>query len=88
MARSIQLAGGFDTSFIIEGKVPDPEKWEKRESFRCRHCGGHAHRDPSSPEIYGCPGNLCGYATDVLSHFFRPLFLIEEEEQQKTAATD
>jgi len=88
MARPIQLAGGFDTSFIIEGTVPDPEKWEKRENFRCRHCGGPAYVNPDSREIWGCPEVLCSYSTEIFSHFFKPAFLIEEDERQQAVATD
>ena len=88
MARSIRLAGGFDTSFIIEGKIPDPEKWRMASEYRCRHCDEPAYIDPNSREIWGCLQKLCSYSTEALAHFFKPAFLIEEEEQQKTAATD
>lgn len=86
--RSIRLSGKFETSFIIEDKVPDPEKWERRKSFRCRHCSGPAYIDPDSNSIWGCPGEKCSYSTEIFSHFFKPVFLIDEEERQKIVASD
>lgn len=86
MPRSIRLANTFDTSHLLF-TVPDPEKWRKASEYQCLHCGGPAYVDPELGEIWGCPGEFCSYTTGALAHFFRPVFLIEEEERQKAAAT-
>ncbi len=87
MAHSIRQSKKFDLSlmFII---VPDPEKWRMNDTYRCRHCGKPAYVDPNSQWLWGCIGELCRYATEALSHFFKPVFLITEGERDAIIATD